>query len=143
MPNLNRFGMQNCRFFTMFNAHGYDLYKVQQKISISEKNIDILKTIERIALVKFRTASLGGSGSSSQGSTQSTGVSSDASSGSRGMGGMGGNAGNPVATATNPMPQVNSMGASTGWVFISRSVPHSNRSRRPGKRYSFAKKPTE
>ncbi len=30
------------------------------------------------------------------------------------MEGMGGNAGNPVATATNPMPQVNSMGASTG-----------------------------
>jgi hypothetical protein len=34
----------------------FDLFKVQQNIRISEKSIDILKTIERIALVKFRTA---------------------------------------------------------------------------------------
>jgi len=34
----------------------YDLYKVQRNICISQKNIDILRTIERLALVKFRTA---------------------------------------------------------------------------------------
>ena len=37
----------------------YDLYKVQQNIRISEKNIEILQTIERLALVKFRTAPSG------------------------------------------------------------------------------------
>jgi outer membrane protein TolC len=32
----------------------YDLFKIQKEISISEKNIEILKTIERLALVKFK-----------------------------------------------------------------------------------------
>ncbi len=31
----------------------FDLYKIRQNIRISEKNIEILRTIERIALVKF------------------------------------------------------------------------------------------
>jgi len=35
----------------------YELYKVQKDISISEKNIEILKIIERLALVKFKAAS--------------------------------------------------------------------------------------
>jgi outer membrane protein TolC len=34
----------------------YDLYKVQRNIFISQKNIDLLRTIERLVLVKFRTA---------------------------------------------------------------------------------------
>ena len=34
----------------------YDLYKIQKDISISEKNIEILKTIERLALVRFKSA---------------------------------------------------------------------------------------
>lgn len=37
----------------------YELYKVRRNILISQKNIDILRTIERLALVKFRTAPLG------------------------------------------------------------------------------------
>ncbi len=49
----------------------FDLYKIQQNIRISEKNIEILKTIERIALVKFRTAPSGNGGSSSSGSSRS------------------------------------------------------------------------
>jgi outer membrane protein TolC len=41
----------------------YELYKIGQDIHISEKNISILRTIERLTLVKFRTASdIGGSG---------------------------------------------------------------------------------
>jgi outer membrane protein TolC len=36
----------------------YDLYKVHQNIGISEKNIEILHAIERLALVKFGSASL-------------------------------------------------------------------------------------
>lgn len=37
----------------------FDLYKVQQAIEISEKNIDILKTLERLSLIKFKSASVG------------------------------------------------------------------------------------
>jgi outer membrane protein TolC len=42
----------------------YELYKNQKNISISEKNIEILKIIERLALVKFKSATLEGSGNS-------------------------------------------------------------------------------
>ena len=45
----------------------YDLFKIKKKISISEKNIEILKTIERLALVKFKAAPSGGTGGSGQG----------------------------------------------------------------------------
>jgi outer membrane protein TolC len=34
----------------------YELFKVKQGINISEKNIDIMHTIERLALVKFKTS---------------------------------------------------------------------------------------
>jgi outer membrane protein TolC len=42
----------------------YDLYKIQKDISISEKNIEILKTIERLILVRFKSASMGSSSGS-------------------------------------------------------------------------------
>ena len=35
----------------------YELYKIKKDISISEKNIEILKIIENLALVKFKSAS--------------------------------------------------------------------------------------
>jgi outer membrane protein TolC len=43
----------------------YELFKVQRDISISEKNIEILKGIERLALVRFKTGSMGSSAGSS------------------------------------------------------------------------------
>jgi outer membrane protein TolC len=39
----------------------YELYKIQKDITISEKNIEILKIIERLALVKFKAAPSDGS----------------------------------------------------------------------------------
>jgi outer membrane protein TolC len=39
----------------------YELYKIRKNISISEKNIEILKVIERLALVKFKAAQSEGS----------------------------------------------------------------------------------
>ena len=43
----------------------YELFKVQKEISISEKNIEILKAIERLALVRFKAGSMGSSAGSS------------------------------------------------------------------------------
>jgi outer membrane protein TolC len=40
----------------------YELYKIQKNISISEKNIEILKIIERLALAKFKSAASESSG---------------------------------------------------------------------------------
>jgi outer membrane protein TolC len=68
----------------------YDLYKVQKDISISERNIEILKLIERLALVRFKSASLENSGTSSQSSATSTVSSSGTSAGASGMQAMGG-----------------------------------------------------
>jgi outer membrane protein TolC len=93
----------------------FDLFKVQQNIRISDKNIEILKTIERIALVKFRTAPYGNSVSPSSGTSGPSSAPPDATSGSQGMGGgMGGNAGSNATVDTNPMTQSNSMGSSAG-----------------------------
>src|SRR5664280_1055870 len=39
----------------------YELYKIQKDINISEKNVEILKIIERLAMVKFKAAPSEGS----------------------------------------------------------------------------------
>jgi outer membrane protein TolC len=43
----------------------FELYKVQQAIEISQKNIEILNTLERLSLIKFKSASISGTSSSS------------------------------------------------------------------------------
>jgi outer membrane protein TolC len=43
----------------------YQLYKIRKDINITEKNIEILKTIERLALVRFKSAPSGGAGTQS------------------------------------------------------------------------------
>jgi outer membrane protein TolC len=56
----------------------YELYKVQKDIGISEKNIEILKTIERLALTRLRSASSDASVNNSQtGSMNSSSGNSD------------------------------------------------------------------
>jgi outer membrane protein TolC len=44
----------------------YELYRLKQDLRISQRNLDILKTIERLTLVRFRTAE--GSAASGSGS---------------------------------------------------------------------------
>jgi len=75
----------------------FDLYKVRQNIQISEKNIEILKTIERLTLVKYKYGSLGGN-SSSSGGNRNSGNAIATTSGSSGMNTMGGNS----ASTTSP-----------------------------------------
>lgn len=79
-----------------------ELQKIQQSVRISEKNLEILHTLERLSLVKFKTASAG-SGTSSSGSG-SSGNSAPASQGSSGMNTMGGSAGNSPTSAPTSMP---------------------------------------
>jgi outer membrane protein TolC len=77
----------------------FDLYKVRQNIRISEKNVELLKTIERLTLVKFRSGSSGGS-SSASGGNMSGGAAQSTTSGSSGMNTMGGGSG--ASTASRP-----------------------------------------
>jgi outer membrane protein TolC len=91
----------------------YELYKVQKDISISEKNIEILKLIERLALVRFKSASLENTGSSSQGAVSSS-VSS--STGSSGMQTMSTGQNNTSSSGSNQSSslQTGTMGSSSG-----------------------------
>ena len=47
----------------------FELHKIREDIRISEKNIDILHTLERLALVKFKVVPTGNSNSSSLGAS--------------------------------------------------------------------------
>lgn len=91
----------------------FDLYKVQQAVEISKKNIEILNTLERLSLIKFKTASISGSNSNSSSINQNNAAQST-SSGSAGMQQMGGNTGVNTTQTSKAMPSsaMNSSGSS-------------------------------
>lgn len=93
----------------------YELYKINQDIGISDKNLGILKTIERLALIRFRTSGSSGSGSSSSSmGSGSTVQPQGLSSGSSGMQGMsGGQATTPSSSMSSSSIQGGSMGTSS------------------------------
>jgi len=68
----------------------YNLYSIQQDIRISEKNIEILRTLERLALVKFKSVSTGSTSASPTAGNMSNSNTQSSSSGSSGMNSMGG-----------------------------------------------------
>ena len=86
----------------------YELYKVRQANRISERNLEILHTLERLSLVRFKAGSSGGNSPSSSSDAMQSGVSKAASPGSSGMNTMGStSAVNPGTTpiqAPLPMP---------------------------------------
>ena len=90
----------------------YDLYKLRQNIRISEKNIEILKTIERLVLVKFRTSPSGNGATLPSVSSGPSNIPAVAPAGSRAMNTMGSSAGSNATVAANQMPQAGSMGSS-------------------------------
>jgi outer membrane protein TolC len=96
----------------------YELYKIRKDISISEKNIEILKTIERLALVRFKSGPLGSAGTPSSGAAMSSGSSPAATPGNQsGMQSMGGSQGKAVtvnSAQSESTMQAAPMGSSTG-----------------------------
>ena len=95
----------------------FDVYKVRQNIRISEKSIDLLKTIERLTLVKYKSGSINGSTSVST-SRMSTANSPAVSSGSPGMNGMGGSSTGSTVQSANSSPST-SMSAVSGGAGLS------------------------
>ncbi len=91
----------------------FEIYKVQQDIRISEKNIEILNSLERLSLIRFKAGSSGGGSASSSGGAMQSGAAKSASSGSSGMNTMGGNSGTATAKAS-PSMQSSPMGSSGG-----------------------------
>lgn len=98
----------------------FDLYKIRQNISISEKSIDLLKTIERLTLVKYKYGSTGGS-SSSSGGNMSGNSASPSTSGSSGMNSMGASSGSSSSsskpTASSPPMSPSSGGSGLSDVY--------------------------
>jgi outer membrane protein TolC len=94
----------------------YELFKIQKDISISEKNVEILKVIERLALVRFKSASLENSGTSSQSSATSSASTIGTSTDASGMQTMGGGQTNTGSSGLNQASsmQTGTMGSSTG-----------------------------
>ncbi len=94
----------------------YELYKIRKDISISEKNIEILKVIERLALVRFKSASLENQGTSSQSSATSSVRTATTGTGTSGMQSMGGGQTNTGSAGMNQgsSMQPGTMGSSAG-----------------------------
>jgi outer membrane protein TolC len=94
----------------------YELQKNLQNIRISEKNIAILITIERISLVKFKSASSDVSSTSSVGPNMSGSAAQNSTTGTAGMNSMGNNSGNSASTPGNNQSSVqnNTMGSPAG-----------------------------
>ena len=99
----------------------YELYKIQKDISISEENIEILKTIERLALVRFKSASTGSAGTTSSNKGMSSGSSQTSIAGSSGMQTMGVGQGNPGSSASN-QPAASIQSASMGSSSVSSGL---------------------
>ena len=94
----------------------YELYKIQKDISISEKNMEILKIIERLALVKFKSAPSEGSGSASSDPVISSGSIVNNKTGTSEMQAMGtiqGNTGTTVSNQTSSSMQTGPMSNSS------------------------------
>ena len=94
----------------------YELNKINQNIRVSEKNIDLLRAIERLAVVRFKAGiSVNSSAADSKTTTQAS--TSSSSSGSTDMNSMIGNSGNSAGSGSSqpasPMG-ANSMGSSSG-----------------------------
>jgi len=94
----------------------FELQKIQKDIQLSEQNIEILHTIERLSLIKFKAPPATGNSSVPSGVQVLTG-SSQNNSDTQGMQGMGGNSGNQGITNSNHASsgmQSNSMGSTAG-----------------------------
>ena len=83
--------LRDAKLQVFFNVQRtwFELHKVKQNIRISEKNIEILNTIERLVIVRFKAAPAG-NGAATSNRTVSSPSAQNSSSGSSGMNTMGG-----------------------------------------------------
>jgi len=95
----------------------YELFKVREEIRISERNIEILRTLERLSLVKFKSPSSGSATSMPPGSLSSPGSQGAMESSPGGMGNMAGaqtTRRDEDARGSQASMQSSSMGSSSG-----------------------------
>jgi outer membrane protein TolC len=98
----------------------YDMFKTHEDIRISEKNIEILRTLERLTLIKFKSAATGSGNAPSSGGSVSNSSSQSSSSGSMGSNSMGGSAANNQSPIINNQSPMASASAGSGLVDLYR-----------------------
>jgi outer membrane protein TolC len=107
---------KNNLFFQVKNTW-YKMYRLEEEIRITEENLKILQTYERLALVRFQSAGVGSApenmpGSSSMGNNQ--GTASVSSMGSMGGGMNTGKSSGSASSGNSSASSMNSPGASMG-----------------------------
>lgn len=90
----------------------YELSQNRQAISISAKNLEILRTIERVALVRFRSPSAGGAGSAAIGSPMPAEPARNSMQQPAGMTSMGSGNTAPSGPEPSPAPMAEASGGS-------------------------------
>jgi outer membrane protein TolC len=92
----------------------YELFKIQKQIEISEKNIEILRTIERLTIIKFSSLQTNGPLPQPANASMPSGSNQNLAAGNQSMQGMGGgqNASSSSAIQSAPAMQPGSMPAS-------------------------------
>lgn len=98
----------------------YSLYLLQKEISITEENIEILKTLEEIAISRLKSGETGGTSGSQNGKMQE-----DKSRGTSGTSGMGGmnmqeQTTSGSSTRSQEMSSMNQMSSGSGMVDVLR-----------------------
>jgi len=92
----------------------YELNRIKQEIILSQKNIDILKTIERLTLIRFQSPVSAGPGSASGGinpvSASPASLSTKGSAGMQAMGGSSDANSSAGSNGTNSLMGGNTMG---------------------------------
>ena len=102
--------VKNGLFFQVKNTW-YQMYRLEEDIRITEENLEILKQYERLALIRFQSAGIGGGSSSSGMSGNNTMSSGNSTSSTSSTGGMGGSM-NSGSTSKNSAKSNSSMNSS-------------------------------
>lgn len=98
-----------------------ELYKVHHAIRSSEKNLEILHSLERLSLVRFKAASATGGNTSSFGGAMPSGASQAPSTGALGMQTMGGSASvNSKTTSPQALSPMQGSSGSSGLADVYR-----------------------
>jgi len=100
----------------------FELFKIQKEINISEENIEILKTIERLAIARFMAPATGSPGTATSGNPARAVGNQDNASTSSGMQGMESAPGNKNSSASNQTAtsmQPGAMGSSSSGAGLS------------------------
>lgn len=106
--------------FYEVKATYYSLYLLQKEVSITEENIEILKTLEKIAINRLKSGETGGTSTSQSGRTRQNQTSGTTStSGVSGMN-MPGQTTSGSSTRTQEMSNMNQMSSGSGMVDVLR-----------------------